>query len=73
MSVDSDRELESGDDKESDVRLFIILFHYNVEAFSCFFNHCFFFQQHSDEDFDQEEEGHNNIAKVSNQPAGQIH
>lgn len=43
MSVDSDRELESGDDKESDVRLFIIFFHYNVEAFSCFFNHCFFF------------------------------
>lgn len=32
-----------------------------------------FFQQHSDEDFDQEEEGHNNIAKVSNQPAGEIH
>lgn len=41
--------------------------------FLAFFNHCFFFQQHSDEDFDQEEEGHNNIAKVNNQPAGQIH
>lgn len=32
MSVDSDRELESGDEKESVVRQFIIFFHCSVEG-----------------------------------------
>lgn len=36
MSVDSDRELESGDEKESIVRQFVTFFHNYVKAFSCF-------------------------------------
>lgn len=64
MSVDSDRELESGDEKESVVRQFIIFFHCSVQGLLVLLFYCFFFShQHSDEDFDQEEEGHNNIVR----------
>lgn len=43
MSVDSDRELESGDEKESVVRQFIIFFHCSVQGLLVLLFYCFFF------------------------------